>query len=132
MLSHVDHYMQLYGSSLRIYELNHILSYTEDCSPNDRWMTMIDMGHLVSPRYNIILYHLSSEQCITCLPLRSIPLPTLARREIAISFVNGNQFVQVLSNHGCIKLLSFNILSKIRVVSVGFLGIESQHFAHSF
>ena len=95
--AHVDQYRQLYGTQLRVDELIHILSYLEDCPPHDRWMTMTEMGHLISSHYNVVLYHLSMEQCLTFLPLRSVPLPKVSRREIAIGFVNQNHFVEVLS-----------------------------------
>eukprot|EP00268_Persea_americana_P034804 TRINITY_DN3440_c2_g1_i6.p1 TRINITY_DN3440_c2_g1~~TRINITY_DN3440_c2_g1_i6.p1 ORF type:complete len:952 (-),score=86.58 TRINITY_DN3440_c2_g1_i6:87-2942(-) len=93
--AHVDHYRQLYGTQLRVDELIHTLSYLEDCPPHDRWMTMPEMGHLISSHYNVVLYHLSTEQCLTFLPLRSVPLPKVSRREIAIGFVNQNHFVEV-------------------------------------
>ncbi|XXG51227.1 hypothetical protein AAC387_Pa02g5046 [Persea americana] len=35
------------------------------------------------------------EQCLTFLPLRSVPLPYVSHREIAIGFVNQNHFVEV-------------------------------------
>ncbi|XP_028100557.1 uncharacterized protein LOC114299929 [Camellia sinensis] len=63
--THIDHYTHLYGSHDRIEELTYILSYFE---PNPRyhyWMTMPDMGHLIASCYNVILYHLSAQQCLT-------------------------------------------------------------------
>ncbi|GMP59168.1 hypothetical protein CsSME_00022559 [Camellia sinensis var. sinensis] len=65
---------------------------------------MPDTGHLVASFYNVVLYHLSLQQCLTLLPLRSPPwgwVMTLADcREIAIRFVNGNHFVQVFLEAG--------------------------------
>ncbi|XP_028111376.1 uncharacterized protein LOC114309767 [Camellia sinensis] len=54
------------------------------------------MGHLVASCYNLVLYHLSLQQCLTFLPLRTVPVAQLDRREIAIGFVIGNHFIQVL------------------------------------
>ena len=96
LVTHAKHYRQLYGSHQRVDELLHIISYQMDCPPYDRWMTMPDMGHLIASHYNVVLYHLSIEQCLTFLPLQSVPVPTAARREIAIGFVNQNHFVQVI------------------------------------
>ncbi|XP_028099011.1 uncharacterized protein LOC114298595 [Camellia sinensis] len=41
-----------------------------------------------------------AQKCLTFLPLRTVPVPQLDRREIAIGFVNGNHFVQVLLQPG--------------------------------
>ena len=93
---HSEHYSALYVVEGRIDELTHTLSYFKNCPPYDRWMTMLDIGHLIASCYNAILYHLSLQQCLTFLPLRSVPLPLLSRKDIAIAFVNGNHFVEVL------------------------------------
>ncbi|XP_028068166.1 uncharacterized protein LOC114270779 [Camellia sinensis] len=41
-----------------------------------------------------------AQQCLTFLPLRTMPVPQLDRRKIAIGFVNGNHVVQVLLQPG--------------------------------
>ncbi|XP_028102684.1 uncharacterized protein LOC114301927 [Camellia sinensis] len=92
--THKEEYITLYGSYERFEELTSILSYFEDSPGYSHWMTMPDMGHLVASCYNLVLYHLSLHQCLTFLPLRTVPIPQLDRREIAIGFVNGNHFVQ--------------------------------------
>ncbi|XP_028054208.1 uncharacterized protein LOC114258456 [Camellia sinensis] len=94
--THKEEYITLYGSYERFEELTSILSYFEGSPGYSHWMTMLDMGHLVASCYNLVLYHLSLQQCLTFLPLRTVPVPQLDRREIAIGFVNGNHFVQVL------------------------------------
>ncbi|XP_028097182.1 uncharacterized protein LOC114297034 [Camellia sinensis] len=91
--THVDHYTHLYGSHDRIEELTDILSYFEPNLGYHRWMTMPDMGHLIASCYNVVLYLLSAQQCLTFLPLRLVPISQFQRREIAIGFVNGNHFV---------------------------------------
>ncbi|XP_028080962.1 uncharacterized protein LOC114282479 [Camellia sinensis] len=98
--AHKEEYITLYGSYERFEELTSILSYFEDSPGYSHWMTMLDMGHLVASCYNLVLSHLSLEQCLTFLPLRTVPVPQLDRREIAIGFVNGNHFVQVLLQPG--------------------------------
>ncbi|XXG82350.1 hypothetical protein AAC387_Pa10g0321 [Persea americana] len=90
LVTHAKHYRQLHGSQQRVDELLHIISYQMDCPPYDWWMMMPDASH-----NNVVLYHLSIEQCLTFLPLRLVPIPTATRREIAIGFVNQNHFVQV-------------------------------------
>ncbi|XP_028060852.1 uncharacterized protein LOC114264436 [Camellia sinensis] len=98
--THKEEYITLYGSYERFEELTSILSYFEDSPGYSHWMTMPDMGHLVASCYNLVLYHLSLQQCLTFLPLRTVPIPQLDRREIAIGFVNRNHFVQVLLQPG--------------------------------
>ncbi|XXG55268.1 hypothetical protein AAC387_Pa03g2971 [Persea americana] len=71
-----------------------------DCPSYDRWMTMPDMGHVIASHYNVVLYHLLIEQCLTFLLLQSVPIPTAAKWEIAIGFVNQNHFVQVFLVQG--------------------------------
>ncbi|GFS38058.1 P-loop containing nucleoside triphosphate hydrolases superfamily protein [Actinidia rufa] len=92
---HVDDYKIMYGGQRRIDELTHCLSWFNGRPKMDRWMTMPDMGHLIASRYNVVLYHLSNKQCLTFLPLRSLPIPAASRREITIGFINNNHFVEV-------------------------------------
>ncbi|XP_028117454.1 uncharacterized protein LOC114315086 [Camellia sinensis] len=94
--THKEEYITLYRSYERFEELTSILSDFEDSLGYTHWMTIPDMGHLVASCYNLVLYHLSLQQCLTFLPLRTVPVPQLDRREIAIAFVNENHFVQVL------------------------------------
>ncbi|XP_028124362.1 uncharacterized protein LOC114321390 [Camellia sinensis] len=93
--THKEEYITLYGSYERFEELTSILSYFEDSPGYSHWMTVPDMGHLVASCYNLVLYQLSLQQCLTFLPQRTVPVPKLDRREIAIGFVNGNHFIQV-------------------------------------
>ncbi|XP_057511336.1 uncharacterized protein LOC130793585 isoform X2 [Actinidia eriantha] len=92
---HIHDYKIMYGDQQRINELTHCLSWFNGCPGMDRWMTMPDMGHLVASYYNVVLYHLSDKQCLTFLPLRSVPIPAASRREITIGFVNNHHFVEV-------------------------------------
>ncbi|KAJ4715747.1 Calmodulin-binding transcription activator 2 [Melia azedarach] len=91
-------YSPLYGmegTRARIEKLIHALSYFESSPSCERWMIMPDMGHLIASAYNVVLFLLSLQQCLTFLPLRSFPMPIDSRREIAIGFVNNNHFVKV-------------------------------------
>ncbi|XP_028116209.1 uncharacterized protein LOC114313977 [Camellia sinensis] len=83
---HKKEYITLYGSYERFEELTSILSYFEDSPGYSHWMTMPDMGHLVASCYNLVLYQLSLQQCLTFLPLRTVLVPQFDRREIAIGF----------------------------------------------
>ncbi|KAK0590157.1 hypothetical protein LWI29_023338 [Acer saccharum] len=56
---------------------------------------MPDTGHIIASRYNVVLLHISQQQCLTFLPLRSVPLPCTSRKVIAIGFVNESHFVEV-------------------------------------
>lgn len=47
LLAHVDHYNQLYGVENRVEELIETLSYDDDHTSVDNWMTMADMRHLI-------------------------------------------------------------------------------------
>ena len=73
---HVVHYVQLFGSQERVDELNSILSYFKPSPGFNHWMTMPRMGHLIALYYRVVLYHLSMQQCLTFLPLRSGPIAT--------------------------------------------------------
>ncbi|KAL7221829.1 hypothetical protein ACSBR1_023717 [Camellia fascicularis] len=98
--AHSDHYKKLFGSQERIDDLTNILAYFEPNPGLDRWMTMLDMGHLISSFYQVVLVHLSMQQCLTFLPLRSIPTSVASRKEICIGFVNNNHFVQLILEPG--------------------------------
>lgn len=98
--SHYDDYVQLYGGADRVQELLHSLSYFHSGSVTDNNMTMPDTGHIIASRYNIVLLHISQQQCITFLPLRSVPLPRTSHKVIAIGFVNECQFVEVFMYPG--------------------------------
>ena len=106
--SHVDAYKSMYEGQEMINELTHRLSWFDGCSGKDRWMTMPDMGHLIASCYNVVLYHLSHQQCLTFLPLRSVPIPAASRREIAIGFVNDNHFVEVHKLRALVYLLMYS------------------------
>ncbi|XP_021803861.1 uncharacterized protein LOC110748139 [Prunus avium] len=73
----------------------HTLSFFEECPPYDRWLTMPDMGHIISSCYNVVLIYLSMSLSVTFLPTKTMSLPLLERRHIAIGSVNDNHFVQV-------------------------------------
>ncbi|KAJ4715739.1 MYB transcription factor [Melia azedarach] len=88
------HYSLLYGSDKSVKELIYTLSYFKSCPSPDRWMIMPDMGHLIASAYNVVLFQLSLQQCLTFLPLRK-PVPTDSRKHIAVGFINNNHFVEV-------------------------------------
>ena len=100
LLAHVDNYKQLYGVENRVEELIDTLSYYDDNPSVNYWMTMPDMGRLIVSRYNLVLYHLSIKQCLTFLPLRSVPIPMPSRNKRTIGFVNRNHFVQLFLEPG--------------------------------
>lgn len=102
-------YLKLYGCKTRMAELIHALSLDgkDTFADYDRWMTMPDMGHLIASCYDVVLYHLSSVQCLTFLPLRSPPQSLGSRREIAIGFVNNSHFVQVINIYYYFITLNF-------------------------
>ena len=93
---HSVHYAHLFGYPERIEELRFALSHFDvGFAPFLTWMSIPDMGHLIASRYSVVLFHLSVRQCLTFCPLRTQVVPTAARREIAIGFVNNNHYVEV-------------------------------------
>ncbi|XP_028083113.1 uncharacterized protein LOC114284416 [Camellia sinensis] len=98
--AHIDHYKSLFGGQERVDELTTTLAYFESNAGYSHWMTMLDMGRTILSFYNVVLFHLSSQQCFTSLPLMTIPMPIASRKEICIGFVNNNHFVQVFLVHG--------------------------------
>ena len=95
LLAHVENYKQLFGVENKVEEFIETLSYYEDHPLYNHWLTMPHMGHLIASHYNLVLFHLNTAQCLTFLPLRSQLLPITTRLEIALCFVNQNNFVQV-------------------------------------
>lgn len=93
--SHMDLYDKVGGSDGRALDLLQMLSFSQSPAPVGHWMTMPDMGHLIASAYECVLVHLSSQQCLTFLPLHSKPIPALKRRIIAIAFIYYGHFVQV-------------------------------------
>lgn len=87
-----------YGS---IHKLKNSLEYYDINALVDNWMDMPDMGHIIASCYNVVLVHISLEQCLTFLPLRSPPLPEESHEIISIGFVNGNHFVRLDLKQGC-------------------------------
>ncbi|KAG5562042.1 hypothetical protein RHGRI_004924 [Rhododendron griersonianum] len=98
--THLHLYEQVVGGTQRAMELLHILSWYESPAPQEQWMTMPDMGHIIASAYNCVLVHLSNVQCLTFLPLQSKPLPSMKRKVVAIGFVDGGHFVQVFLKKG--------------------------------
>ncbi|XXG68777.1 hypothetical protein AAC387_Pa06g1786 [Persea americana] len=90
-----NYYALVYGGEERVGELFYALSYFESNHSFDRWMTMPDMGHLISSYYNVVLVLLSLQQCLTFMPLRSSSIPSNSHKVLVVGFVNGNHFVQV-------------------------------------
>ena len=52
-------YSLVYGGDDRIGELYYALAYNDSHPTFARWMTMSDMGHLISSYYNVVLVFLS-------------------------------------------------------------------------
>lgn len=111
LISHRPLYDWLFCEVGRYKELVNIIDYFEDANAGvDKWMTIPDMGHIIASCYNVVLMTLSSNLCLTFLPLRSLPEPTALRKSIAIAFVNGNHFVEVTTKIYIYFLLLFLIL----------------------
>eukprot|EP00262_Sarcandra_glabra_P017707 TRINITY_DN6157_c0_g3_i1.p1 TRINITY_DN6157_c0_g3~~TRINITY_DN6157_c0_g3_i1.p1 ORF type:complete len:547 (+),score=84.06 TRINITY_DN6157_c0_g3_i1:3-1643(+) len=91
--NHTELYTNLFGSDQRVCELATTLKCWEVSASPQFWMTMPDMGHLISSRYEVVLVHISKEQCLTFLPLRSPFVST--HRLVAIGYINNNHFVQL-------------------------------------
>ncbi|XP_050902765.1 uncharacterized protein LOC127115212 [Lathyrus oleraceus] len=62
----------------------------------DKWMTIPDIGYLISCRYNIVFVSLSKRFNITFFPLTlAPPMYTSKHKIIDIGFVNNNHWVQI-------------------------------------
>ncbi|KAH1264774.1 hypothetical protein GmHk_01G000614 [Glycine max] len=65
-------------------------------------MDIMDMGHVIASRYNVIVVSLSKQQNMTFFPLRSQPLANSSLHHIiCISHVYGNHFVEVYLKERC-------------------------------
>lgn len=89
-----SYYVKFYESSKVVAHLLETLSCSTIPAPYKNWMDLPDMGHLVATRYNVVLVHISMQQCWTYLPLRSNPPPQSQLKIITIGYVN-KHFVQV-------------------------------------
>ncbi|XP_062005907.1 uncharacterized protein LOC133723092 [Rosa rugosa] len=85
----------------RFHELENCLDYFVDgFAPENFWMTMPDMGHIIATCYGVTVIHLSSTMCITFLPLynrnecRNEYRGDCEGGEFAIGYV-GRHFVKV-------------------------------------
>ncbi|KAH7833098.1 hypothetical protein Vadar_003146 [Vaccinium darrowii] len=103
MLLELTSYASLYenvsGGKERLDELRHRLDYFGDGpAPNDKWLTMPDMGHIVASAFKVALVFLSEKQCLTFLPLHCTPLPPkclLKNNVSSMGYINNNHFIQV-------------------------------------
>ncbi|KAH6801481.1 hypothetical protein C2S52_001945 [Perilla frutescens var. hirtella] len=96
LCNHRLYYVKFYGSPEYVAQLLEALSCSTVPAPYKNWMILPDMGHLVASRYNVVLVHISTQQCLTYLPLRTNPPLKSQHKMIVIGFVNNNHFVQVL------------------------------------
>lgn len=95
--THTEHYMTIYQGTREYQDYEKCLQWCNESefAPQEHWLTMPNMGHLIASRYNCVVYFISNEISVTCLPLRTHPEPMAARKEFGIGFVNNNHFVQV-------------------------------------
>ncbi|KAH6797774.1 hypothetical protein C2S52_022328 [Perilla frutescens var. hirtella] len=99
LCNHRFYYVKFYGSPECVTQLLEALSCSTIPALHKIWMILPDMGHLVALRYNVVLVHISKQQCLTYLPLQSNPPLKSQHKMIVIGFVNNNHFVQVLLDH---------------------------------
>lgn len=89
LTSNKAHYALLFGSYNRVNQLHHAVNYFgSPCPDHEHWMTIPDMGHIIASCYNVILIHLSSVQCFSFFPLRTVPISASSPIEIATGLVN--------------------------------------------
>ncbi|KAK8924045.1 hypothetical protein KSP39_PZI019437 [Platanthera zijinensis] len=91
-------YDDLFGSSKR-KELIDSLDCRTIPAPLDKWMSMPDMGLVISSCYNVVVVQLSELHGLTFLPLYSPVPPT--QKIIFIGFLNKNHFVGLRMSEGC-------------------------------
>ncbi|KAL5179249.1 Protein FAR1-RELATED SEQUENCE 5 [Glycine soja] len=90
-------YIKLFGGTERFEELR--MSLLLDGLTK---MDIMDMGHVIASRYNVIVVSLSKQQNMTFFPLRSQPLANSSLHHIiCISHVYGNHFVEVYLKERC-------------------------------
>ena len=87
-------YLRLWGSKERYKELlgSLILAKNTLVGYNKR-MTLLDLGHVIATRYNVVLVSLADIGSATFFPLKSTAQSN--PRMFTIGFVNKNHFVQV-------------------------------------
>ncbi|KAL5191388.1 hypothetical protein HKD37_04G010669 [Glycine soja] len=94
-----EDYIKLFGGMERFEELRMSLLVDRLTKvTTDKWMDIMDMGHVIASRYNVIVVSLSKQQSTTFFPLRSQPLANSSlHRIICIGHVYGNHFVEAKS-----------------------------------
>ncbi|KAL5172696.1 Protein FAR1-RELATED SEQUENCE 5 [Glycine soja] len=92
-----EDYIKLFGGMERFEELR--MSLLVDGLTKvttNKWMDIMDMGHVIASRYNVIVVSLSKQQSTTFFPLRSQPLANSSlHRIICIGHVYDNHFVEL-------------------------------------
>ncbi|KAL5153782.1 Protein FAR1-RELATED SEQUENCE 2 [Glycine soja] len=98
-----EDYIKLFGGTERFEELR--MSLLVDGLTKvttDKWMDIMNMGHVIASRYNVIIVSLSKQQSMTFFPLRSQPLTNSSlHRIICIGHVYDNHFVEVYLKERC-------------------------------
>ncbi|KAH1254066.1 hypothetical protein GmHk_04G010590 [Glycine max] len=99
-----EDYIKLFGGMERFEELRMSLLVDRLTKvTTDKWMDIMDMGHVIASRYNVIVVSLSKQQSTTFFPLRSQPLANSSlHRIICIGHVYGNHFVEVYLKEHCL------------------------------
>ncbi|KAH7865780.1 hypothetical protein Vadar_011112 [Vaccinium darrowii] len=97
LTSYASLYEKVSGGKERLDELRHRLDYFGiGPAPNDKWLTMPNMGHIVASAFKVVLVFLSEKQCLTFLPLHCTPLPPkrlLKNNVSSMGYVNNNHFI---------------------------------------
>ncbi|KAH1209619.1 Protein FAR1-RELATED SEQUENCE 5 [Glycine max] len=110
-----EDYIKLFGGTERFEELR--MSLLVDGLTKvttDKWMDIIDMGHVIASRYNVIVVSLSKQQSMTFFPLRSQPLTNSSlHRIICIGHVYDNHFVEV---HCIYEVIELTFISHTQLV----------------
>lgn len=82
---------------------------------------MLDMGHLITSQYCIVLFFFSRAQCFTFLPLSSPPpMSAIKKKEVTLAFVAGCHFVPVKVFTKC----HFNNLGYLQIIHCKFMMVQ--------
>ena len=107
MKNHKTNYFTIYGTEKRfklILDGLHPPTSRSGIAPEDKWLTTLDMGHIIATCYNRVIVLLTLPEkgiCETYFPFRSAP-PLKPHSNIMCLYLIPDHFLQVLLKEDCL------------------------------
>lgn len=82
-----DLYAKLFGGMDRVRETLHSIMHWEGPAPNNKWLTIFDMGWVIATKYNVLCVSISRHQCVSYLPLIAPDGVEFISRTIVVGYI---------------------------------------------